>query len=302
MATGNIDFNLYKTFREIYKEKNISKAAKKLGVSQPTVSFSLAKLRSIYQDSLFVQIAKVMEPTPLAEELAASINQGCEIFENTLREKINFDPATSTDTFKIGMSDYSETVILPPLIRYIETEAPSVTIEIKHIQNQDRQKALEEGIADINIHGTIPGFHSQMYSGGIMQTLLFQERYVIVMNNKHKCSDGKITAEELGKLKHARYGADIIDPMLAEIGMRRNSMIIVPHILVLLHIAEQSKLVITIPERLTRLFSPNAEVQILEPPKPMPPVIFHMYWHNRTQKSPGHIWLRQALSKVLERI
>jgi len=300
---NDIDFNLFKVFQAIYQTHSISKAALALGVSQPTVSKSLVKLRHIFGDPLFVYISKVMQPTERAHGIAQTVLNGVELLENTLQENRPFDPQSEERVFRIGMSDYSEDLLLPPLLHQLQENQSAVKIEIEHLAMARRHEALEKSVTDVNIHGSIAGVHHQKYSSGILQKFLFEDRYVFVLGAHHQLPEGKISLKKLAELPHARYGVSrIIDKLLSDYGLERNVVLQVPHIVVLPKIVTETDLIVTVPERLARSFAKILPLQILEVPVKLPTLKFHMYWHEKQQKSQAHIWLRQSLSQLCEEI
>lgn len=295
------DLNLFKVFKVIYQTRNISKAAQKLKVSQPTVSKSLTKLRNSFDDPLFVYSGKTMQPTELAQQMFQSVLEGVNLLQGALNQNMTFNPKEGPHLFRIGMSDYLETIMLPRLLHHLKDEESDVGIEVEHIHLAKRHEALEEGFVDINIHGSIQGVHHQKYGSGIVQKFLYEDRYVFVMGSQFAPKKNTISLDELAELPQARYGISrVIDQLLIDHGLRRNVVLQVPHILVLPQIIVKNKLLVTLPERLARHFSKQLSLRILEPPCALPSLRFHMYWHERNKKSIGHIWLRNTLLELLK--
>lgn len=294
------DLNLFKTFKMIYQTRNISKAAHKLGVSQPTVSKNLTKLRSNFDDPLFVYSGKVMQPTELAQQMFQSVLDGVNLLENTIYQKTKFNPNAGPHLFRLGMSDYSETILLPKMLYHFKKIDADIRLEIEHIHLSKRHEALEEGFTDINIHGSMQGVHHQKYGSGVVQKFLYEDRYVFVMGSQYAPPHKDISLEALAALPHARYGVSrIIDQLLADHGLTRKVVLQVPHILVLPQIIARSNLVVTLPERMATYFSKQISLRILEPPNPLPSLKFHMYWHERHKKSVAHIWFRNILKDLM---
>ncbi len=303
MPSGDVDLNLFKFFQAIYKTGNVSKAARFLGVTQPTVSKSLGKLRKLFEDPLFVYVSKQMQPTEKAIQIAGSISDGVDALQTTLKENQPFDPTKDDRTFKIGMSDYLEDLILTKLLKKLAKMNACIKIEIVHLEMSRRQKALENSITHINIHGSIHNIHRQKYGPGILQKFLFEDRYVFVVGAHHKFEKRKITLEKLSKLPHVRYGISlIVDNLMREQGLQRDVVLQVPHILVLPKIVTESDLVATLPERLAIYYKSILPLEIIEPPFEMPRLRFHAYWHEMNKKSQAHIWLRRLLEQVISEL
>jgi DNA-binding transcriptional LysR family regulator len=303
MQRNDIDLNLFRVFQVIYRLRSISNSAKELHVSQPTISKALNKLRQLFDDQLFVFTSKEMQPTEFAQKIFASISNGLDILENTIHENRQFNPIEGAHVFRIGMSDYTEIVLLPHLLNYLKKIETSIKIEIEHLPLQRRHLALEDQITDINIHGSITNIYHQNYASAIYQKYLFEDHYVFVIGAQNSELSGQVSLEQLSKLRHAKFGVSrIIDKLLSDQGLKRNVVLQVPHILVLPRIIADSDLIITIPEKLARDYEKQLPLKILEPPKPLPSLKFHMYWHEKNQKSSAHIWLRNLLIEISQRI
>lgn len=302
MARNDIDLNLFKVFQVIYRLRSISKSAKELHVSQPTISKALNKLRQLFDDQLFVFTSKEMQPTEFAQKIFASISNGLDILENTIHENRQFNPIESEHIFRLGMSDYTEIVLLPHLLNYLKKIKAPIKIEIEHLPIQRRHQALEDHVTDINIHGSITNIHNQEYASAIYQKYLFEDRYVFVVDAQNSKLSGQATLEQLAKLPHAKFGVSrIIDRLLSDRGLKRNVVLQVPHILVLPRIIVDSDLIITIPEKLARDYEKQLPLRIFDPPEQLPRLRFHMYWHEKNQKSSAHIWLRNLLIEITQR-
>ncbi len=303
MKLNELDLNLFKIFRAIYKLRSISQAAKELGVSQPTVSKTLNKLRCLFDDQLFVYSSKQMQATKFSQKIFGAVSGGIELLESAVQDNLQFNPKEGEHTFRVGMSDYSEVILLPRILRTFKALNPRLKIEIEHLPMPLRSRALEDLTTDLNIHGSIAGIYQQNYGTGIVQKFLFEDQYLFMIGSRFTDLRGKITLEELGKLPHARFGVSrIIDKLLADHGLTRHVVLQVPHILVLPRIVADNELVITIPERLAKDFVKRLPLIILKSPVKLPPLKFHMYWHEKNQKSSSHIWFRNVLEQVSQTI
>lgn len=303
MKKNDIDLNLFKVFQVIFRLRSISKSAKELHVSQPTISKTLNKLRELFDDPLFVFSSKEMQPTEFAQKIFASVSNGLDLLENTIHENRQFNPIEGDHILRLAMSDYTEIVFLPPLLNYLKKIKASIKIEVEHLPMKRRHEALEDQVTDINIHGSIANIYHQDYASAIYQKYLFEDRYVFVMGRQNEEINGQISMEQLAKLQHAKFGVSrIIDKLLADHGFKRNVVLQVPHILVLPRLVVNSGLIITIPEKLARDYERQLPLKILEPPVPLPTLKFHMYWHEKNQKSSAHVWFRNLLIEIAQQI
>jgi DNA-binding transcriptional LysR family regulator len=128
MELHEIDLNLLVVFNQLLVERRVSKVADNLGISQPAVSNSLAKLRKLFDDELFLRTPKGMEPTPYADQLAESVSYALAMIHSGVNQRTSFDPASAKRSFTIGMTDIGEIYFLPALIERLHQEAPGVSL------------------------------------------------------------------------------------------------------------------------------------------------------------------------------
>lgn len=140
-----IDLSLIKVFIIIYEAKNISHAADRLNLSQPSVTYNLNRLRKFLNDPLFIRDKFGVKPTKLAQSLYPTFRQSISDIEVAIAAAQNFDPKTSTKTFRLGLSDLGEICLLPSLIQYLSKEAPLIKLEIEEIQSNQVENWLIEG-------------------------------------------------------------------------------------------------------------------------------------------------------------
>src|SRR6266508_3175173 len=178
MNIAKIDLNLLQTFDAIYAEASVSRAADRLGVSQPTVSHALARLRTLYGDPLFVRRASGVTPTAKADRLADAVRQALRILDVAIHEADRYDPAASERTFRLHMTDIGEAIFLPRLMAALARRAPRVRVEARQLDDGDILPALESARIDLAL-GYIPALAS------VDKTLLLSERYVVVMRRDH---------------------------------------------------------------------------------------------------------------------
>jgi len=136
MELHELDLNLLVVFNHLLVERRVSKVADNLGISQPAVSNSLAKLRKLFGDELFLRTPKGMEPTPFADQLAESVSYALAMIHSGVNQRTTFEPATAKRAFTIGMTDIGEIYFLPALIERLRTEAPGITLSITNNDTQ----------------------------------------------------------------------------------------------------------------------------------------------------------------------
>src|SRR5579863_9297953 len=143
MNISDLDLNLLIVFDAVWRRKSVSQAAGELGLSQPAVSNALRRLRAQFGDQLFVRAGKEMAPTPLADELGATIPAALAQIRAGIRRRRAFDPATEVRTYTLIMTDIGEIVFLPRLLQYLKERAPGVSIRTVQLSADDTPRALQ---------------------------------------------------------------------------------------------------------------------------------------------------------------
>ena len=153
MNPNTFDLNLLRVFEALMRDRSVSLAANKFGLSQPAVSNALARMREFVGDQLFVKTRNGMEPTALASELRGPLEHSLATILTALSSKLAFEPATAAMTFTIIMIDIGEVMLLPSLLSNFATNAPAVNLKILDVDRRDYEDYLDNGIADMAIGG-----------------------------------------------------------------------------------------------------------------------------------------------------
>jgi DNA-binding transcriptional LysR family regulator len=294
MELHQLDLNLLVVFNELLAERRVSKAADKLGVSQPAVSNSLAKLRRLFDDELFLRTPKGMEPTPYAEQLAESVGYALAMIHSGINQQTNFEPSSAQRSFTIGMTDIGEIYFMPALIERLRSEAPRVTLSTVRNTATTLRDDLESGKVDMAI-GLLP-----QLKAGFFQRRLFSQSYACLMRRGHRLDKKRISVAEFSSAEHlvvvsAGTGHGKVDELLQRSGVDRTIRLTVPHYVSVGHILRASDLVATVPERLAdRLVEPFGLVKVPHPAK-LPDVAINVFWHAKYHRAPANRWLRGVL-------
>jgi DNA-binding transcriptional LysR family regulator len=295
-----IDIKVLQVFVEIYISRSVSQAAASLGLSQPTVSIGLAKLREHYQNPLFVRSSVGMEPTPFATQLYESAIELLGSFDALSKQRDSFDPASSKRAFRIAMSDLSQIVLLPGLLNRLRSVAPGVTIRIVPIDD-NTAALLESGDTDLAV-----GFMPQLDTGFYQQKLITQH-YVGLAAVDHPRLPAQPTIEDyLGEghvvVTTSGTGHAIVERVLRGHGQRR-IVLEVPSYLGLVSIVGQTDLLATVPHRLAKLVGDDdPSVRQFTLPFDVSLYQIKQHWHERSHHDAAHRWLRAQLTELfLER-
>jgi len=297
MELHELDLNLLVVFNQLLVERRVSKVADNLGVSQPAVSNSLAKLRKLLGDELFLRTPKGMEPTPYADQLAESVSYALSMIHSGVNQRTSFEPSSAKCSFTIGMTDIGEIYFLPALIERLRRDAPGVTLSTVRNTTVNVRDELEAGKVDIAM-GLLP-----QLKAGFFQRRLFMQSYVCLMRRGHRLDKRKISLVEFCAAEHlvvvsAGTGHGKVDELLQRSGIERTVRLTVPHYVSVGHILQGSDLIATVPERLAdRLLGPFSLAKVPHPAK-LPEIAINVFWHAKYHRSPANRWLRGVLFEL----
>ncbi len=287
----DIDLNLLVVFNQLLAERRVSRVAETLGISQPAVSNSLAKLRKLFGDELFLRTPGGMAPTPFADQLAESVSYALAMIHSGINLRTSFEPATSDRAFTIGMTDIGEIYFLPALIERLRRDAPCVTLSTVRDSGVNLRDEMESGKVDLAL-GLLP-----QLKAGFFQRRLFTQSYVCLMRRGHRLAKRKMSAAEFASAEHlvvisAGTGHGKVDELLKRSGIERSVRLTVPHYVSVGHILQGSDLITTVPERLAdRLLQPFDLVKVPHPAR-LPEVSINVFWHAKYHRAPANHWLR----------
>jgi len=297
MELHELDLNLLVVFNQLLVERRVSKAAENLGVSQPAVSNSLAKLRKLFGDELFLRTPKGMEPTPYADQLAESVSYALAMIHSGVNQRSSFEPTSAQRSFTIGMTDIGEIYFLPALMERLHRDAPGVTLSTVRNAAINLKDELESGKVDLAI-GLLP-----QLKAGFFQRRLFTQSYVCLMRRGHRLDKRRLSLAEFSAAEHlvvisAGTGHGKVDELLLRSGVERSVRLTVPHYVSVGHILRGSELIATVPERLAdRLLEPFGLVKVPHPAK-LPDVAINVFWHAKYHRAPANRWLRGVVFEL----
>ena len=297
MELHELDLNLLVVFNQLLVERRVSKVAENLGISQPAVSNSLAKMRKLFGDELFLRTPKGMEPTPFADQLAESVSYALAMIHSGVNQRTTFEPSTAQRAFTIGMTDVGEIYFLPDLIERLRHEAPGVTLSTVRNAAINLKDELESGKVDLAI-GLLP-----QLKAGFFQRRLFMQSYVCLMRRGHRLDKRRLSLAEFSAAEHlvvisAGTGHGKVDELLLRSGVERSVRLTVPHYVGVGHILRGSDLIATVPERLAnRLIEPFGLAKVPHPAK-LPDVAINVFWHAKYHRAPASRWLRGVVFEL----
>ncbi len=295
MNIKDFDLNLLNVFAKIYQEQNISRAAEQLGLSQPATSNALNRLRKIVGDPLFIRNSRGVTPTPKAEELIEPFSQALGLIQNGLNTKTEFEYKKETRTFNIAMSDYTEFLLLPKLMKWLTQFAPGVYINIRPIEGGDLNDEIKQGDVDFAI-GHIPSL-----SDKFRQQRLFEETFSVIASLDNHSAKDTLTPEEFISLPHGMLVPRRTNNLPPKIKQWQESACIkIPNFMSLMAIVSASDVVAYVPQRAVNTLRSIYPVKTLNLPTETMSFTSYQYWHEKMHKDPAHIWMRQLIFNICQ--
>lgn len=296
----NVDLNLLVCLDALLEEGSVTRAARRVGLSQPAMSNALGRLRRTIGDPLLVRSSQGMVPTPRALELAGPVREALSTIEKALSETGVFEPATARRRFAVATNDYSEMVLLPRLAGKVSVEAPGVDLSVQ-VLGELPQRALESGDCDlaIGVFRDVPG--------GFYQQALFRDRFVCAVRKGHPMVGDTLDVDTYVALQHVLIssgsrGPGVVDMALDRIGKERRVALRVPHFVVAPLVLSQTDYVLTLASRVARAFADALQLRLFPPPVELPEFTIRQVWHQRFQHDPAHKWLREAIASIAHEV
>lgn len=289
---ASFDLNLLTTLEALLSERSVTRAARKVGRSQPATSNALGRLRTALGDPLLVRTKGGMVPTARGMAIGKATSQLLRAVERELAAQA-FEPTTSDRTFTIGTSDYAAVVLLPEVLRRLREVAPGVSLRVTMLKPDLGLADLESGSLDLTI-----GFFRKAPEG-LRQQSLITDRFVLVGRYQHPELLRKLTLRDLTTLRQVQVAPHgevrgLLDAALAAKGLARRVVVSVPTFLLALP-AIRADLVSVLPARLAEVLRESTPLAVAAMPVTLPPITLAAYWHPRAHDDPGHRWLREML-------
>mgnify|MGYP001809845400 CR=1 FL=1 len=287
-----LDLKLLKTLAALLDEGSVTRAAARLGLTQPAVSGMLTRLRESFDDPLFVRGQHGMIPTRRAQDLAEPLKRVLVEIE-TLLHPPDFDPASAEVTLHIAATDYALQTVVVPFVSVLTARAPNIRIAIHPLDEAAVPGQLERGELDWAL------LTPETTPSGLRFRPLFEEVYVCAMRADHPAAQAEsLSLDRFCMLKHAlaSYAGPqfrgVTDAALARIGRQRQVVLSVPSFFVLIETLRTTDLITVAPRRLV---ASAASLRLFSLPVEVPGFSKSLVWHERTHRDPGHHWLRTLM-------
>jgi len=301
-----LDLNLLRVFDEVMTERNLTRAARNLAMTQPAVSNALARLRDALGDQLVSRSGYGVEPTPRALALWPSIGDALRQLETSLTPG-DFVASEAATTFVLAMADATAAEIMPGLVKIIETDAPGVSMRVLPLTTRDPRPLLEDGQMDLAVGffpAVLAGLTAQAQSGGMApfdHQRLYNGEYVCVMRRGHPLSSGPFTLKRFCAAHHLLVSFSgrpfgFTDEALASLGQSRRIVLTVNQFYTAGRVVATSDLLTVLPLHFVNVTGMAADLVTRELPFDVPPVHVDSLWHRRQGQRSDHAWLRLAVA------
>lgn len=298
MDIRKVDLNLLVVFDTLLRLRSVTRAAEALGMSQPAMSLALNKLRSTFDDPLFVRASRGIWPTPRAEQLAVPLRHVLDQIRNDVLRQPSFDAATTRRTFTFNMADVGEMVFLPRLLAHFRTAAPGANVRTVSTPPGQLVDALQSGEVDLAV-GYFPG----LQGAAMYQQRLFTHSFVCIVREGHPLSGMRLTKAAFLAAQHAVVqqegkSHEVFEDALDAQGLARRVVLSIPHFLAIPLVIAESDLVVTVPYAIGMSFAQMAGLRILRPPIEVAPAEVKQHWHARFHHDRVNQWLRGVVAEL----
>jgi DNA-binding transcriptional LysR family regulator len=300
MALGGIDLNLLLILDALLEECNVTRAATRLGMPQPTVSLALARLRRHYKDELLVRSGNGHVLTPLARSLLPSVQESMRLIGDTF--SVATGQANSDRKFTISLSDWSIVILCEKFLRRVHELAPGVNLQVGRITPE-----MPESDTWVHQHDLLiapAGF----YEPGGLRQVICRDRFVCVLDPANpRLKDGQLSLADLKVMPHVvpvlpHAQADPVRAAMDKLGVTPPVAITTAGWLTLPFLVAGTDMVAVVPERLARRLSHAAGVAVAEPPFGTIELVQAAWWHPLRATDPAHAWLRMILTEILPEV
>ncbi len=284
-----IDIKLLRLLDALHASQSVTRTAERLGLSQPTISIALARLRKMLGDPLFVRTPQGMQPTPRTQELMPAVRQVLDGMDLLASVTAQFDAASSERRFRIFMTDASHVTLMPRLFAQVRALAPGVKLEAATL-GPDMAKALQSGEADLAL-GLIPTLDRGFY-----QQALFDQDWVCLCHADHPRIGEPFDLSHYLNEAHVGIvsgtGTQLLEDALKKLDKPRQVQLALPGFLGLPGILSTSDLVATLPRHIGETLARTAGLRVMPCPVAIESFTVKQYWHTRYHQDPANRWLR----------
>jgi DNA-binding transcriptional LysR family regulator len=288
---AKIDLNLLVLFDALAAEQSVTRAARRIGVTQPSASKGLDRLRHLFKDDLFVRTARGMRPTPRATELSGPVSHALTTVRDVVAHAQPFKAAEAKGVIRIAMSDAAEFVLLPQLVARLAQKAPGVDLRARPLDKDIAFEHLDAGKLDyiVGVFDELPKRYESLP--------LWEERFLCIANSGSLPPNGRMSLDLYANMPHILVSLrddalGAVDEALAKTGRKRRIAATLGRFMVVPFVVHASNCVATMPSRMARAVAASTGCVVFDPPVPMKPWQETLIWHRANDRSPLLSWFR----------
>lgn len=289
------DLSLLAVFDVVYRERNLTRAAQLLALSQSAVSHSLARLRERMDDPLFVRQGRGVVPTPRAEQLAPGVQNALARLEEAMRPGAAFDPARDLRRVTLAVPDELEPMVLPSLARALREAAPQAVLASVRLDRSALRTDLAAGRIDLCIDVARPT------EAEVVHEPWRQHRLCVVSAKARRLNVVRYLAADHVAVSSRRTGPTMEEFLLGRLGLQRRVALRCQNYEAACRVVAETEMLLTMPREQAQLLRPALGFRILPLPMELPPIDLHLYWHRQAQDLPVQRWLRERLAGDVSR-
>jgi DNA-binding transcriptional LysR family regulator len=297
---GTINLNLLVALDALFSERNVTRAGRKIGIAQSSMSHALSSLREIFDDPLLVRSPEGMTPTPRGEQLEGPLREALEQLRKAIEVSTEFDPASASARFSVASDEIQQVILLPRLLQILHERAPGIFLHTEPPSDAETSyQRLRTGELDF----ALGRFDSP--PAGIHRKMLSTDRVIFLARKGHPRIKKALSKERLKKepqlLPTPITGGKLPSSLMSLLERRQNGPYFIgttPHLLSSLFIVSQTDIITATVERVAKMYKETRGLVILPPPIALPAADTHIVWHERTHHSSAHKWLLKLLMEL----
>jgi DNA-binding transcriptional LysR family regulator len=306
-----LDLNLLRVFDEVMTERNLTRAAQKLAITQPAVSNALQRFREAMGDELIKRSGREMAPTPRALALWPAVREALRQLQESITPS-NFVPAAASTTFVLAMADATAAKLMPGLVEVMDRDAPGVSIRVVPLTTRDPRRLLDAEAVDLAI-GYFPAVFADLTARAqageaiaFAHQRLYSGEYVCVMRRDHPLAGEPLTLDRYCAARHLLVSFSgrpfgFVDEALALLGRERRIVLTVNQFFTAGKVVAHSNLLTVLPRHFVNVTGFADQLVLRDMPYPVPTVQVDALWHHRVHRLSAHEWLRETISAVAKK-
>jgi DNA-binding transcriptional LysR family regulator len=295
------DLNLLPVFVALMEERNVTRAAERLGITQPALSNTLNRLRETMRDPLFIRERYGMKPTELAEEMAPVIAEALARLDEVILRQQDFDPASAERLFTIAPNDYVEFVLVPPVVARLREVAPGIRLKLTPFGSDFVETGVTSGTTAMAIGRLVDP------PDNVVVQHIMDDGLACVVRADHPEIGDSLSKEQFERLRHVnmlppgRLRVGLFQPLERQ-GLKREVAVSVTHFLSIPELVAVTDYCTTLPVQICRRIAKDRRLKVLASPVDLGTFPVQMAWHVRYRNDPAHRWLRSLIGEVAKEI